>query len=172
MGGDPGLAGPAHHVKARRSAMLLRCQTVRQGRRRFDVLQAERADEDSIMAEALARGQLIAHEAAQEQQLLDAHKDLRGQPVDVSALRALSALEQRLLAESKALAAALIEAQADVAQGKDALNAARTLLQTEGRTTRKRERLANAMIIAWRHAIDFAEEVERENHAVDTWRPK
>lgn len=163
------MAGTSDELNARRAALLLRCQRGREERRRIEAMRAEHAHTTSRAAEAAARERLDAHTVAQASQIEAAHAELRGQTVDLGALQRLADFEQQLQHEAVSLTREVAEAGKATRHHEQALAAAMSAVQAEIRVTRKRARLSETMQIAWRRAVDEAEEAERDDQATDDW---
>lgn len=149
--------------------MLLHIQTVREDRRRIDVVRTERTRDVAVAAESLAQQQRDAHESSRTRRSREAHDGVRGRVVDLAELKTLTSLEQSMEAASATLAASRAKAQDHVCHAEGALKAAAAALLREARATRKRKRLAEKMMHAWRRAVETAEEVERDDQAADGW---
>jgi len=165
------VAGSAHELNARRARTLLRCQKVREQRKRRDAL---RADFDSAVAAAAARSARAASEAGQAaaaERLRRAYGDLGGRVVGPSEIAALPALEEKLAREAQAVAAALAAAEAAAREAQAVAAAARDALVAETRATEKRSKLAERSRTLWRRGADVAEEMELDEQVADTWRP-
>jgi hypothetical protein len=163
------LAGTADELNARRAALLLRCQRSREERRRIEATRAEHAHATSRAAEAAARERLDSHIVAQASQIEAAHAGLRGQTVDLGALQRLADFERQLQHEAVSLTREVAEAGKAARHHEQALAAATSAVRAEIRVTRKRARLSETMQIAWRRAVDEAEEAERDDQATDDW---
>jgi hypothetical protein len=163
------LAGTADELNARRAALLLRCQRGREERRRIEAMRAEHAHATSRAAEAAARKRLDSHISAQASQIEAAHAELRGQTVDLGALQRLADFERQLQHEAVSLTREVAEAGKAARHHEQALAAAMSAVQAEIRVTRKRARLSETMQIAWRRAVDEADEAERDDQATDDW---
>lgn len=163
------MAGTADELNARRAALLLRCQRGREERRRIEAMRAEHAHATSRAAEAAARERLDAHISAQASEIEAAHAELRGQTVDLGALQRLAAFEKQLQHEAVSLTREVAEAGKAARHHEQAFAAAMSALQVEARVTRKRAGLSATMRVAWRRAVEEAEETERDDQATDDW---
>ena len=164
------MAGSAHELNARRARTLLRCQKVREQRKRRDAL---RADFDSAAAAAArsARAASEAGQAAAAERLRRAYGDLGGRVVGPSEIAALPALEEKLAREAQEGAEALAAAEAAAREAQAVAAAARDALVAETRATEKRSKLAERSRTLWRRGADVAEEMELDEQVADTWRP-
>jgi hypothetical protein len=164
------VAVTAHELNARRAAVLLRCQKVREQRRRRDALRAELDSTAAAAAEERAREAASSGRLAGAERLRQACDDLAGRMVRPGELATVPALEQVLAREAaqrdQKLAAAAEAAR--VARG--AADAAREALLAERRATEKRSKLTERAQTLWRRTVDVVEELERDEQVADTWR--
>lgn len=165
------MAVSPQELNVRRAATLLRCQKVREQRRRRDSLQADHASTEAAGAERAARAASEAGRAAGVERLQWAYDDLGGRLARLGSLAALPALRSALAREDEERDAVLAKAEAVATRARKAAVVARDALLVESRATEKRSKLADRSRMLWRRVADAAEEVERDDQVADTWRP-
>ncbi|UDL94600.1 hypothetical protein LGH83_19230 [Lichenihabitans sp. PAMC28606] len=164
------MAVTADELKAGRAALLLRCQRLRDDRRRREVARAEGLRHDAASRLRQTHHDLMAYEDVRSREIGQQHDRLAGQIIDLRTLTSIQAGEAASWARSADLAAQRLAASAALSEAEAGLNQARLALQVEARITQKRERLAETMAQAWRRAADIADEMDRGDQVADLWR--
>jgi hypothetical protein len=164
------VAVTAHELNARRAAVLLRCQKVREQRRQRDALRAELDSNTAAAAEQSAREAVSSGRLAGAERLRQACDDLGGRMVRPEELATVPALEQALAREAEERDQKLAAAAEAARVARGAADTAREALLTERRATEKRSKLTERARTLWRRAVDVVEELERDEQVADTWR--
>ena len=164
------MAVTAHELSARRAAVLLRCQKLREQRRRSDALCAERGSTAAAAAEQSAREAVSSGRLAGAERLRQACDDLSGRMIRPEELATVPALEQALAREAEERDQTLAAAAEAARVARGAADAAREALLAERRATEKRSKLTERSHTLWRRAVDVVEELERDEQVADTWR--
>lgn len=165
------MAVSPQELNARRAATLLRCQKVREQRRRRDALRADHASAEAAQVERSARDASETGRAAGADRLRHAYDDLGGRIAGLGDLAALPELRRALAREDAERDAALAEAECAAREARQAAAATRDALLAESRATEKRSKLAERSRTLWWRTVDTAEELERDEQVADTWRP-
>ena len=164
------MARAALELKARKAAMLLRCQQARELRRRLLSLQADHAVAVAMALEQAARDARDTHATISCTRLAAAYEALPGRIVERSALQDLVAQERQIAHEARAHLDALIAAETETQKAREAASAARAEFKNEARSTAKRAHLAASTVKGWRDARDSAEDRECDDQLEDAWR--
>jgi hypothetical protein len=164
------VAVTVHELSARRAAVLLRCQKVREQRRRRDALRAELDSTAAAAAEESARAAASSGRLAGAERLRQACDDLGGRMIRPEELATVPALEQALAREAEERDQKLAAAAEAARVARGAADAAREALLAERRATEKRSKLTERSQTLWRRAVDVVEELERDELVADTWR--
>ena len=164
------MARAALELKARKAAMLLRCQQARELRRRLLSLRADHAVAAALVLEQAARDARDAHSTISRARLAAAYEALPGRIVERSALQDLVAQERQIAHEARAHLDALITAEAETQKAREAASAARAEFKNEARATTKRTRLAASTEKHRRDARESAEVQECDDQLEDARR--
>lgn len=164
------MAVTAHELSARRVAVLLRCQKLREQRLGRDAFRAERDSDAAAAEERSARAAASSGTVADADRLRQACDDLGGKTVGAGELATLPALKQALADGADERDQALAAAAEAASEARAVADAAREALRAERRATERRSKLTERLQTLWRRTADVVEELERDEQVADTWR--
>jgi hypothetical protein len=160
----------ADKLSVRRAAVLLRCQKVREQRRQRDALRAELDSDTAAAAEQSAWAAVSSGKVTDADRLRQACGDLGGRTVRPEELATLPMLEQALAHGAEVRDQTLAMAAEVARVAREVADAAREALLLERRATERRSKLTERSQTLLHLAVDAAEELERDEQIVDTWR--
>jgi hypothetical protein len=163
------MADAAHALKARRTALLARCQKMREDRVRAAAFSSARRSE-SAKLDLLGAGQLLAeHERRGADAIETAWAEIFGSPVTLDVMAARRLRETGIQNERRALSQQASEAAMAFANAEIERDAAQKLFAAAARLCRKREALEESAAKSLEQARARAEELALEDETTEIW---